>query len=96
MKIFNYICLSLIVFWPVAFYIFEHIDTDRGLIWFYLQQLYYWPIGSWLKEPFFRPDSEIGFFVKPLGRIITACIYLLIFLGSVTLKNFFAKSVNNR
>ncbi|MCQ8106419.1 hypothetical protein NP590_20135 [Methylomonas sp. SURF-2] len=81
MNIFTYIWLSLIILWPIVFNILEHFDPNRGLIWFYLQQLYYWPLGSWLKEPFFQPDSEVGFFVKPLGRIATASIYLLILFG---------------
>ena len=80
MKLFIGLGLGFIVFWPAVFYALECIDSDRGLIWFYLQQLYYWPIGSWLKEPFFQYDSEIGFLVKPMGRVITAFAYSLVLL----------------
>jgi hypothetical protein len=59
------------------------MDDSRGLIWFYAHQLYYLPIGSWLGEPFFRPDSEVWFFVKPLGRILTPMIYLAILYGLI-------------
>jgi hypothetical protein len=70
--------LGLIILWPIVFNILEHFSPNSGLLWFYLQQLYYWPLGSWLKEPFFQPDSEAGFFVKPLGRVATTGIYLFI------------------
>ena len=87
MNIFTCFWLSLIVFWPFIFNILEYFDPNRGLIWFYLQQLYYWPLGSWLKEPFFQHDSEVGFFVKPFGRVVTMGVYLFIlFWGNVLRK----------
>lgn len=49
-----------------------------SLGWFSLHQLYYLPLGSWVGEPFFRPDSEVMFFVLPPGRVLTALFYLAI------------------
>jgi hypothetical protein len=53
---------------------------DGGLIWFFLHQLYYAPFGTWIHEPFFDPDSEVGFWVQPMGRILAAVAYVFALL----------------
>lgn len=78
-----YFSYSIVLLWPGFFYLLEILDTKRGLLWFFLKQIYYWPLGSWINEPFFQPDNEIGFFIKPLGCLVTAGFYvLLIFIFS--------------
>ncbi len=47
-------------------------------------QVYYLPLGSWLGPPFFVPDGDLGFWVKPAGRWVTATFYL----GVATLITF--------
>lgn len=42
---------------------------------FILHQAYYLPLGTWMGEPFFTPDSEVMFFVMPAGRLLTALVY---------------------
>lgn len=49
-----------------------------NVVWFTLHQLYYLPLGSWMREPFFRPDSEVMFFVLPAGRLLTVLLYLAV------------------
>ena len=41
---------------------------------FILHQAYYLPLGTWMGEPFFTPDSEVMFFVMPAGRLLTALV----------------------
>jgi hypothetical protein len=43
---------------------------------FLAHQLYYLPLGSWMGLPFFEPDAEVMFSVKPAGRWATATFYL--------------------
>ncbi len=50
---------------------------------FVLHQIYYLPLGTWIKEPFFRPDSEVLFFVLPAGRVLTALFYTAVIWAAV-------------
>jgi hypothetical protein len=68
----------------------QYFDESRGLIWLLLHQLYYYPFGCWVREPFFEVDSEIGFNVLILGRILTGFVYVAVtvIFRSVTRKFF--------
>jgi hypothetical protein len=66
---------------PAALFGLYSVDAERGLIWLLLHQLYYAPLGSWISEPFFVPDPEVGFWVQPIGRLLTAALYGAVFVG---------------
>lgn len=77
----------IIVFLPFVFALMRDVDSDRGLIWFLFHQLYYLPLGSWLGEPFFKPDSEVVFWVKIPGRILMPLIYIGLFVSIKYIKS---------
>jgi hypothetical protein len=52
----------------------------HALAWFLPHQLYYLPL-SWLGEPFFRPDSEVSFWVTLSGRVLAAVVYSGLLIG---------------
>ena len=83
--------MTLVVVFPFVFDFLRHVDDTRGLIWFGIHQLYYLPLGAWIKEPLFNPDSEVGFFVMPLGQILTPIVYLLLFYGIKYVRNKFSQ-----
>ena len=71
-------------FWlslPAALYALSVWDGNRGLIWFWLHQIYYMPFGAWLGQPFFAPDAEVYFWARPLGRVVAAVGYAAILVG---------------
>jgi hypothetical protein len=75
--------LVLVALWlvlPAALFALYSNDVDGGLVWFFLHQLYYAPFGTWIREPFFTPDSEVGFWAQPMGRILAAVVYLFALL----------------
>lgn len=82
------IFLATIIILPFVLSVLSKLDSDRGLIWFVLHQLYYLPL-SWVGESFFQPDSEVGYFVKTSGRMLVAFIYALSFTGFILLKRKF-------
>lgn len=43
-----------------------------------LHQVYYWPFAQLLGQPFFIPDSELGFVAASPGRILVAGIYVML------------------
>jgi hypothetical protein len=45
---------------PAALFLLYSTDTEGGLMWFFLHQLYTHPFGTWIHEPFFDPVSEVG------------------------------------
>lgn len=59
-----------------------YAKVEGGLIWFFLHQLYYAPLGTWIREPFFVADSEVGFWVQPIGRVLTAMFYAAVLFGA--------------
>ena len=66
------VCLLLAV--PFLFLLLARVDPPRGLIWFSLDQLYYYPVG-WIGAPLFPADSETAFQVTIGGRLLAAIIY---------------------
>ncbi len=66
---------------PAGLFALYTLDTARGLIWLLLHQLYYAPFGTWLEEPFFTPDTDVSYWVQPLGRVLTATCYAAVLLG---------------
>ena len=66
---------------PAALFGLYSIDDETGLIWLFLHQLYYAPFGTWLRQLFFVPDSDVGFWVQPIGRVLTAASYALVLFG---------------
>ena len=79
------VVISIIIFFPLLMEILKDLDDSRGMIWFLLHQIYYLPIGSWLGEPFFMPDSEVSFWVLMPGRILMPIIYLVVYFGLLKL-----------
>jgi hypothetical protein len=82
-KPFQPIVLAGFLLLPLILWALYNVDRQAGLIWFFLHQIYYAPL-SWLGQPFFHNDSEVGFWVLPLGRLLTAVVYAL--LGCLMLK----------
>lgn len=67
-----------VLMWLALPFLLHAITTPEGhygLFWFIFHQLYYAPLGTWLTEPFFKPDSEIYFHVLPAGRALMAVTY---------------------
>jgi hypothetical protein len=75
----NYYVFLFIILFPLPFKILSDLDHSYGLLWFFIHQLYYQPYAGLLQEPFFIPDSDIGFFVEIPGRIIAPLGYITIF-----------------
>jgi hypothetical protein len=59
---------------PFVLLLLTRVDAPRGLIWFSLDQLYYYPIG-WIGAPLFPADSETAFQVTVGGRLLAFVIY---------------------
>lgn len=66
---------TILVLIPWALNFFQYYDKKRGLLWLFFHQIYYAPLGSWIREPFFKFDSDIGFEVLFPGRILTGLVY---------------------
>lgn len=78
-----FICgIIIILAIPFVLDLLCKIDSSRGLIWFFMHQLYYVPLGSWVGKPFFTPDSEVYYFVNWPGRILTAVFYVVVLVFS--------------
>jgi hypothetical protein len=67
---------------PAGLFALYTTDTERGLLWLLLHQLYYAPFGTWIAEPFFTPDSDVGYWVRPLGRVLAAVFYAAAIFGA--------------
>ncbi len=76
-----------LIAYPFGMQWLTDLDRPRGLLWFYLHQLYYTPV-AWVGNPFFVPDSEVGFWVQPLGRMLTTVLYLALTMFGKRLWNF--------
>jgi len=55
------------------------------MLWLLLYQIYYLPLGTWISEPFFVPDSDISFQVRLPGAILAAIVYSLVYIGAIEL-----------
>jgi hypothetical protein len=75
--------LGVVLLWPLVFYVLTKAVPALGMIWLLAFQLYYLPFGSWLREPFFTPDSELSFTVLPLGVGLAAICYAALVLAVV-------------
>ncbi len=75
--------LGVVILWPLVFYVLTKVVPALGMIWLLAFQLYYLPFGSWLREPFFTPDSELSFTVLPLGIGLAAICYSALVLAFV-------------
>jgi len=75
--------LGVVLLWPLVFYVLTKTVPGLGMIWLLAFQLYYLPFGSWLREPFFTPDSELSFTVLPLGVGLAAICYAALGLAFV-------------
>jgi hypothetical protein len=65
------ICVTL---FPFVFELLTRLTPDIGLIWFLPHQLYYLPLSE-IGEPFFVPDSEVGFWVQWPGPVLAVVVY---------------------
>jgi hypothetical protein len=75
--------LGGVLLWPLVFWVLMKAVPGLGMIWLLAFQLYYLPFGSWLREPFFTPDSELSFTVLPLGVGLAAICYAALVLAVV-------------
>jgi hypothetical protein len=75
--------VGAVLLWPLVFYVLTKAVPALGMIWLLAFQLYYLPFGSWLREPFFTPDSELSFTVLPFGVGLVAICYVALVLGVV-------------
>jgi hypothetical protein len=80
-----WVSLLLILLWPGLFYILMHLIPGLGMLWLLFYQIYYLPLGTWITQPFFVPDSDISFQVRLPGVILTAIVYSLIYLSAIAL-----------
>ena len=81
----QWITLLVILLWPAVFHLLINFDRDRGMLWLLLYQLYYLPLGSWMGQPFFVPDSELSYVVRVPGVILTVVVYTGAYLGALQL-----------
>jgi hypothetical protein len=79
------IALLVILLWPVLFYVLMHLIPVLGMLWLLLYQIYYLPLGAWMRQPFFVSDSDISFQVRLPGVILTAIVYTLVYIGAIEL-----------
>jgi hypothetical protein len=75
--------LALVLLWPLVFYALTKAIPALGMLWLLAFPLYYFPFGSWLREPFFAPDSELSFAVLPLGVGLAAICYAAVVFAVV-------------
>jgi hypothetical protein len=81
----QWITLVVILLWPALFYILGNLDRDRGMLWLLLSQMYYLPLGSWIGQPFFAPDSELSYVVRAPGVILASLVYAAMYWGVLQL-----------
>jgi hypothetical protein len=65
------VCVTIL---PFLLELLTQLTPDIGLIWFFAHQLYYLPLSE-IGEPFFIPDSEVGFWVQWPGRLLAMIVY---------------------
>jgi hypothetical protein len=82
----QWLTLLVILLWPALFYVLGNLDRDRGMLWLLLFQMYYLPLGSWISQPFFVPDSELSYVVRVPGAILTSVVYTGAYLGVLQLR----------
>jgi hypothetical protein len=80
-----WIALLVILLWPGLFYALMHLIPSLGMLWLLLYQIYYLPLGTWISQPFFVPDSDISFQVRLPGAILAAIVYSLVYIGAIEL-----------
>ena len=68
---------TLIVAIPFVFVLLGRLFPQHGLLWLGAELFYYLPLSS-LGEPFFTPNSDVGFVPAILGRVVTPIVYVLI------------------
>ncbi len=79
------IALLVILLWPVLFYALMQLIPSLGMLWLLLYQIYYLPLGTWMSQPFFVPDSDISFQVRLPGVILAAIVYSVVYIGAIEL-----------
>jgi len=75
----KFITLLLIIIFPFIFLFLMEYDTHRFMIWLLPHHIYYLPL-SWLGEPFFKPSTDVSFWVTKSGRILTIAVYSISWL----------------
>jgi hypothetical protein len=83
----QWITLLVILLWPALFYVLGNLDRELGMLWLLLFQMYYFPFGSWISQPFFVPDSELSYLVRVPGAILTSLVYAGAYLGVLQLRS---------
>jgi len=82
------VSILIIVFaYPLLPYLISILTKNYGLIWLFMEQIYYFPVSSIFGEYFFY-KTEIGFRPEIMGRFITGIIYLLIVLLFFKIRDF--------
>lgn len=74
--------LTTLVFLPWIFGLLALLDSNHGLLWIFLETIFYLPI-YWLNEPFFN-NTEIGWIVTSTGKILGTILYIALLAGVTT------------
>lgn len=64
--------LTIVLLWPVVFFLLTKFEHSIGLLWLFAFQIYYVPYGTWMPQPFFEPDPELSFRVLLPGAFVGA------------------------
>ena len=86
----GYVRVSIIVtivLFPFLMEWLSELDNNRAMIWFLFHQLYHLPFGSWLGEPFYKPDSDVSYWVQIPWRFLAPVVYVTIYFFLIRLKN---------
>ena len=82
--------IIVVILFPLLPYFMTSLNEDHGLIWLFIEIVYYFPVSALFGEPLFI-KTEIGALPSFLGRIVTSVIYLTLLLILVFLKKRLSK-----
>ena len=83
--------LIFVLVFPVVPYVMVRWDTEHGLIWILVENLYYLPFSTFLEEPFFR-KIEVGMAPLIWGRIVAGISYVAV----ITVITFLIRRARSR
>ena len=85
--------LVIFILFPVIPRILAALNESFGMVWIFMDVIYYMPIATIVGEPMFY-KTEVGLLPEFWGRILAAVIYCIIFLA-VFRGYYFFKSKSN-
>ena len=78
--------LTALIFLPWVFGLLAILDSSHGLLWIFLETIFYSPI-YWLNEPFFN-NTEIGWIVTNTGKILGTIFYIALLVGVIAVEKW--------